>query len=1488
MANQLNISTQHFSDRNIFKIIIQNGRITSQEFLKAIRREYYGQIKGRLRHGEQNDIHISLSHISGMTVIPDLDKRSGIPSSLDQNFYDSVKSIEINSCTRLKKIDKLIMFPNLETLTIARTPYIQLFPIELCNLKNLKHFWINNPRMESFRLPLEFNNITSLEELGINNIQHAYLSFNFADVEEGVSGLINLKKLQLCNTKIIGMPDNLHNLKNIEEIDLSGSEFLTGNEGGDRVFVSYRRNGDEEATFLNSIKNLPNLEILKLSKIINGENFETLFRIEDGDLPSLKILNLSSNNLKEIHSSIYKLTTLTELNLKNNKIEEIHSDISNLTDLKNLNISENKIAELPDSMGQLVSLEKLYLEYNMLEELPSTFVNLTNVNECLFKAGNPILSELFETRVEESGGEMPVAYVDIFKLFDKASCSQRPYVVRSINSQYNTGIFTRDYIVNFTGSDPARLRARGGMAIPLFSEDNEPDEGVVNVLISMGFSENAAKKATIINFNDVDMAINWLTEKSRPDVDEPLGHFNYLQQTLILMEDLFKGKNYAVEGRVFPLKGLYALGFFRVRYLDNPGIDAGGLYRQYITDMSKYFESDNDMVFKKESSGKIVVNRDTKNLPEMLSDILLFLTMIYNSGYGSFTSIFKFGHAITLYQGVFPDKNIFESKSKAGGNLENVVKDFAIKILDEPEERVNILNNTHIRLLTYLWLMAEYIDNDMGLLEGMNCTAVKTHNVGGESPMYEYIFMGAEFPPAERANEVGIANEVGNVANIMRNNFNQNRTNEELDEMIREILPRESQNRLDQLRNIRISRDGNNRANNIANNNQIVNNDLPMPPGAIMPNNNQPLPTFEELQARFLEIRSRLEEEGGTPELRTELDGLRNDLAIAQGGNEAENNRVGNNRVGNNQAENNIVGNNRSEIDLEELRQRLDDAEMDGDLELERQQLQNEFQYTLYPEELRNRVDNLIRRAAPSLPHISPARNRSISPVRRSQSPVRRNSPVRNASPITLPGEDEIPSFVQTFDRLRGPTWRSQPDAIRSFERSLAQSRRDAQRTEQRRSVARDRNNQSIQDLPYVENYMRERHGPNWRNNPGAVTAFRGLVTRERRQDNEATATGNPAALATIEARFGRDWRESMEARRELRRLDRRTGRRGGGRVQRGGAYVPIYHNHNYNIAPANAPLPNSNSNSNSSNDLLYYKTLASTYEVEDIIIEKFKKWVQFDKDVISIFINREDNCNPRDIDNVFLFNAIFNPRSSINIPILLSKIQFGRDITETTKDLVKSMITDAKEGMSEEDIREIDGEISRLLPEDSTNNSFDSLYPNQELFVKKFLEYSTGSRTLNDPIKIFYRDRENFEAHTCFNELVMNNFETKKDLIKTFIRSLLLGGETFGVGKLRRRTMKKSRRNNRLSEKKFKKYLSKRMKKTQGSNKKKVGKSRRIKSSSIDINNLLHKLRKTKPKGSKLKIEKKYLLDELEYERNNPVDPEFINHKVRKFLKRL
>ena len=34
------------------------------------------------------------------------------------------------------------------------------------------------------------------------------------------------------------------------------------------------------------------------------------------------------------------------------------------------------------------------------------------------------------------------------------------------------------------------------MTVPLISEDAQPDENVVNLLIDMGFSENAAKKGS--------------------------------------------------------------------------------------------------------------------------------------------------------------------------------------------------------------------------------------------------------------------------------------------------------------------------------------------------------------------------------------------------------------------------------------------------------------------------------------------------------------------------------------------------------------------------------------------------------------------------------------------------------------------------------------------------------------------------------------------------------------------------------------------------------------------------------------------------------------------------------------------------------------------------------------------------------------------------------------------------------------------------------
>ena len=146
-------------------------------------------------------------------------------------------------------------------------------------------------------------------------------------------------------------------------------------------------------------------------------------------------------------------------------------------------------------------------------------------------------------------------------------------------------------------------------------------------------------------------------------------------------------------------------------------------------------------------------------------------------------------------------------------------------------------------------------------------------------------------------------------------------------------------------------------------------------------------------------------------------------------------------------------------------------------------------------------------------------------------------------------------------------------------------------------------------------------------------------------------------------------------------------------------------------------------------------------------------------------------------------------------------------------------------------------------------------------------------------------------------NELVMNNFENKKNLVKIFITSLLLGGETFGVGKLRRRTVKKNRHNS-LSESDFKKYISKRMRKIPGS-KKKGAKKKKSKrgiaglnknnhQNHHDLNNLLNKVRKSNPRDPELRLEQQYLEEEIEFQKEYPMDIEFLNKQVHQYLGKL
>ena len=95
---------------------------------------------------------------------------------------------------------------------------------------------------------------------------------------------------------------------------------------------------------------------------------------------SLKIINLSHNQLTEIPTSILSLKFIEELYLGNNEISSVSQEISNLSTLTTLDLRNNLIMKIPDSLSKLVKLKNLYLHFNALHHIKyGIFGNLKNL-----------------------------------------------------------------------------------------------------------------------------------------------------------------------------------------------------------------------------------------------------------------------------------------------------------------------------------------------------------------------------------------------------------------------------------------------------------------------------------------------------------------------------------------------------------------------------------------------------------------------------------------------------------------------------------------------------------------------------------------------------------------------------------------------------------------------------------------------------------------------------------------------------------------------------------------------------------------------------------------------------------------------------------------------------------------------------------------------------------------------------------------------------
>ena len=96
-------------------------------------------------------------------------------------------------------------------------------------------------------------------------------------------------------------------------------------------------------------------------------------------LTSLRVLNVSSNELDCLPDSVLRLTNLQELHIGHNRLRRLPERIGLMGSLHRLELANNSLDRLPVTLAGLTSMERLDAESNRLEILPE---NLDAMRSC--------------------------------------------------------------------------------------------------------------------------------------------------------------------------------------------------------------------------------------------------------------------------------------------------------------------------------------------------------------------------------------------------------------------------------------------------------------------------------------------------------------------------------------------------------------------------------------------------------------------------------------------------------------------------------------------------------------------------------------------------------------------------------------------------------------------------------------------------------------------------------------------------------------------------------------------------------------------------------------------------------------------------------------------------------------------------------------------------------------------------------------------------
>lgn len=229
------------------------------------------------------------------------------------------------------------------------------------------------------RLHLNNNSITSIENATFEPMQSLkYLDLSNNRLQEVTaqtfSELLELEELHLTSNLIaLIQPKALNNLKKLRILELSNNKILILHELVFQEGLPLRKinlmNCSIKEITPGTFRGLNNLNEL----ILEGNSLK-VSDVKNLDIPGLRVLKLSGNNLTGINGDSSLLDGLPSL-------QHLWMDFCNISDLpegvfkknKNLakvDLSENRLTTLRDNFSNLTFLRELKLNENFLRELP--------------------------------------------------------------------------------------------------------------------------------------------------------------------------------------------------------------------------------------------------------------------------------------------------------------------------------------------------------------------------------------------------------------------------------------------------------------------------------------------------------------------------------------------------------------------------------------------------------------------------------------------------------------------------------------------------------------------------------------------------------------------------------------------------------------------------------------------------------------------------------------------------------------------------------------------------------------------------------------------------------------------------------------------------------------------------------------------------------------------------------------------------------------